>query len=254
MMTQRYSTQALSKLLKKKKIATMDELKQALGTNADATVFRKLKLLSARSSYSHRGRYYTLDNIAQFDEWGLWACRDVHFSKYGTLLSTAHALVESSQSGYSASELENQLQVSVKDALRQLTRQGRLSRDRSWGSYVYYSVDPEIQKRQLRLRRRNEEQGEWVAEPIGEGLLPEELRAAHLLFYSLLDEQQRRLYAGLEALKWGHGGDRKIARLLGLDVGTVAKGRHQLLHGEVLRGRSRKPGAGHPPVEKKRPR
>lgn len=254
MMTQRYSTQALSKLLKKNKIATMADLKQALGTNADATVFRKLKQLSARSSYSHRGRYYTLDNIAQFDERGLWACRDVHFSKYGTLLNTAHALVESSQAGYSASELENQLQVSVKDTLRQLTRQGRLSRDRCWGSYVYYSVDPKIQKRQLRLRRRNEEQSEWIAEPISEGLLPEELRAAHLLFYSLLDEQQRRLYAGLEALKWGHGGDRKVARLLGLDVGTVAKGRQQLLHGEVLRDRIRKPGAGHPPVEKKRPR
>jgi hypothetical protein len=253
MMTQRYRTQALSKLLKKKKIATMTELKQALGTNADATVFRKLKQLSARSSYSHRGRYYTLDNIAQFDEWGLWACRGVHFSTYGTLLNTAHSLVESSQAGFSASELETQLQVSVKDTLRQLTRRGRLSRDRSGGSYVYCSVDPQIQKRQLRLRRHNEEQSEWISEPIGEGLLPEELRAAHVLFYSLLDEQQRRLFAGLEALKWGHGGDRKVARLLGLDVGTVAKGRQQLLHGEVLHDRIRKPGAGHPPVEKKRP-
>ena len=90
--------------------------------------------------------------------------------------------------------------------------------------------------------------------PVSEEILPDELRAAILLFYSLLDEQQRRLYAGLEALKWGHGGDRKVARMLGLDVGTVAKGRHQLLHGEVLRDRIRQPGAGHPTVEKKRPR
>ncbi len=252
MATQRYNTQVLYKLLKRKKIATMAELKQALGTKADATVFRKLKELSVRSSYSHRGRYYTLKSIAQFDEWGLWTYRDIHFSKYGTLLNTAHTLVEISQAGYSASELEILLEVSVKDTLRQLTQQSRLSRDRSWGSYVYCSVDPKIQKRQLRLRRRCEEQGEWVAEPISEELLPEELRAAHLLFYSLLDEQQRRLYAGLEALKWGHGGDRKVARLLGLDVGTVAKGRQQLLHGEVLRDRIRKPGAGHPAVEKKR--
>ena len=73
------------------------------------------------------------------------------------------------------------------------------------------------------------------------------------MFYSLLDEQQRRLYAGLEALKFGHGGDRKMARLLGLDPDTVAKGRQQLLHGEVLSDRIRKPGAGRPSVEKKRP-
>src|SRR6266481_970445 len=40
---------------------------------------------------------------------------------------------------------------------------------------------------------------------------PDELKAAILLFYSLLDEQQRRLYAGLESFKLGHGGDRQLA-------------------------------------------
>ena len=253
MMTQRYGTEPLSKLLKKKKIATMSELKQALGTNADATVFRKLKQLSARSSFSHRGSYYTLDAIAQFDERGLWSLRDVHFSRYGTLLNTAQVLVENSEIGYFASELESLLQVSVKDALRRLTRQGRLTRDRSLGPYLYCAADTKIQKQQLRLRRRVEKQGEWIGQPVSEEMLPDELRAAALLFYSHLDEQQRRLYAGLEALKWGHGGDHKVARLLGLDPDTVAKGRQQLLDGEVLRDRIRKPGAGRPAVEKKRP-
>ena len=254
MMTQRYRTEALSKLLKKRKIATMAELKQALGTDADATVFRKLKLISARSSYSHRGRYYTLDTIPQFDEWGLWTFRDVHFSKYGTLINTAQTLVESSPDGFLASELEILLQVSVKDALRKLTQNRRLTRDRRSGRFLYCAADLAIQRRQLRSRRQAEETGEWVAQPVSEAMLPDELRAAVLLFYSLLDEQQRRLYAGLEALKWGHGGDRKVARLLRLDVGTVAKGRQQLLQGEILRDRIRKPGAGHPVVEKKRRR
>ncbi len=254
MMTQRYRSEDLAKLLKRKKIATMTELKSALGTSSDATVFRRLKQLSARSSYSHRGRYYTLDNIAQFDEWGLWSCRQVHFSKYGTLLNTAQILVESSPAGFFANELESVLQVSVKDALHQLARKGRLTRDRRGNRYLYRAADPKVQRRQLRTRRHAEEAGEWVGLPVSEEILPDELRAAILLFYSLLDEQQRRLYAGLEALKWGHGGDRKIARLLGLDVGTVAKGRRQLLHGEVLRDRIRQPGAGHPPLEKKRPR
>jgi len=254
MMTQRYRIEDLSKLLKRRKIATMADLKQALGTDADATVFRKLKLVSARSSYSHRGRYYTLDNIPQYDEWGLWTFRDVHFSKYGTLLNTAQTLVESSPDGFLASELETLLQVSVKDALRKLSQTGRLTRDRRRGRYLYCAADPVIQRRQLHGRRQAEDAGEWAGQPVGEGIVPDELGAAVLLFYSLLDERQRRLYAGLEALKWGHGGDRKVARLLGLDVGTVAKGRQQLLQGEVLRDRIRKPGAGHPAVEKKRRR
>jgi hypothetical protein len=47
---------ALRTLLPRNKIATLDELKQALGTAVDVTVFRKRKPLDYLTSYSHRGR------------------------------------------------------------------------------------------------------------------------------------------------------------------------------------------------------
>ena len=71
--------------------------------------------------------------------------------------------------------------------------------------------------------------------------------------YMGYNKRQRRLYAGLEALKLGHGGDRRIADLLGLDPGTVARGRKQLLAGDVQRDRVRRPGGGRPALKKKRP-
>jgi hypothetical protein len=74
-----------------------------------------------------------------------------------------------------------------------------------------------------------------------------------VLFYSLLDEQQRRLYAGLESIKRGHGGDRQMAEWLGLDVETVARGRRELLADEVQADRVRRAGGGRPRAEKKRP-
>ena len=67
----------------------------------------------------------------------------------------------------------------------------------------------------------------------------------------MLDEQQRRLFAGLEALKLGHGGDIRIADLLGLHPQTVAKGRRELCEHDVLLDRTRKVGAGRKQVEKK---
>ena len=70
-------------------------------------------------------------------------------------------------------------------------------------------------------------------------LMPEELRAAIVLFASLLDERRRRLFAGLESLKCGWGSDRRIASLLGIDPSTVAAGRRQL----VERGCRGRPGA-----------
>ena len=82
--------------------------------------------------------------------------------------------------------------------------------------------------------------------------MPDELRAAIVLFFSLLDEKQRRLYAGLEALKTGRGGDARIATLLGLDAGTVSRGRRELLAQDVEVGRVRGAGGGSKSVEKKR--
>src|SRR5205823_15082515 len=82
----------LRALLLRNKIATLEELKQTLGTPVDVTVFRKLKPLDYLTSYSHRGRYYTLREVARFDDHGLWSKGDVCFSRFGTLLATAEAL------------------------------------------------------------------------------------------------------------------------------------------------------------------
>jgi len=55
-------------------------------------------------------------------------------------------------------------------------------------------------------------------------------------------------------LKIGHGGDSQIAGLLGMDPGTVARGRRELIAGDVEVERVRRAGAGRKPAEKKRRR
>ena len=95
--------------------------------------------------------------------------------------------------------------------------------------------------------------GEEAAHPLPDAdLMPEELRAAIVLFASLLDERQRRLFAGLESLKCGWGGDRRIASLLGIDPSTVATGRRQLVERDVEVDRVRRAGGGRTRAEKKR--
>ena len=61
----------LRQLFRDRTILTMDQLKAALDTQVAMTVFRKLRQLSYLSSYSHRGKYYTLAEIARFDQLGL---------------------------------------------------------------------------------------------------------------------------------------------------------------------------------------
>ena len=248
-----FRSDALRTLLLRGKIATLDELKQALGTAVDVTVFRKLKPLGYLTSYSHRGRYYTLREIARFDDQGLWSQAEAWFSRFGTLLATAVAFIDRSSRGYFADELALLLHVEVQDALLQLTQQGRVSRQIVSGRYLYTARDPTTQRRQV-LARRTVEFLPTVADAAALQVAPEEVKAAILLFYRLLDEQQRRLYAGLESLKLGRGGDRQLADFLDLDPHTVARGRQQLLAQDVEVDRARRAGAGRKPVEKKRPK
>jgi hypothetical protein len=45
-------------------------------------------------------------------------------------------------------------------------------------------------------------------------ILMNELKAALIIFFSTMDEKQRRLYAGYESLKIGHGGDKRISSVV----------------------------------------
>jgi hypothetical protein len=76
------------------------------------------------------------------------------------------------------------------------------------------------------------------------------------VFLSRLDEQQRRWYAALEADKLGHGGIEKIAKITGLNVNTISRGRRELINDlqERPTERVRVAGGGRKSVEKKRPR
>lgn len=247
-----YTPDAAAALIRKQKIASLPELMAALGTDARRTAFRKLRELSCHTSYSHCGRYYTLDEVAEFDHLGLWSHREVWFSARGTLLATAAALVESAELGYFVEELDNILHVGTKDALRKLVRATRLAREEVAGRFLYCAAEASRRRQQLLARRARLAEPGLIAPLPEAALLPEELRAAIVLFFSLLDEKQRRLYAGLEALKTGRGGDARIAELLGLDVGTVARGRRELLAQDVEVERVRAAGGGRKPVEKKR--
>src|SRR6266699_7152649 len=124
-----FHSDELRSLLRRNHIATLDEMKQALGTPVDVTVFRKLKPLDYLTSYSHRGRYYTLREVARFDDHGLWSKGDVCFSRFGTLLATAEAFVNRSPRGYFADELARALHVEVQDALHELAQRQRLTRE-----------------------------------------------------------------------------------------------------------------------------
>jgi hypothetical protein len=255
MNTPKFPKETVASFLKRRKIATLDEISQALDRASERTVFRKLSQLEYISSYSHRGKFYTLKSIAQFTREGLWSLRSVWFSSFGNLLETAVAWVHRSKQGYSAAELTDALHVETKHALRRLAKHSRIKREVVGDRYVYFSVDDALAKQQRKCRdthaTTSRETALIVSNP---DLAVEEAKATLLLFFSMLNEKQRRMYAGLESLKLGHGGDAYIAGLFGIDPHTVARGRRELAEGQLDDRNVRIQGGGRLLQEKKRPK
>lgn len=246
-----FDPSVLRQHLLRHKIADLPELKRVLGTDTALTVFRKLKQLGYLASYTHRGRFYTLSEIARFDGRGLWSHEAVWFSRYGTLLSTVEAFVLGSSNGYYALELADVLHAEVQEPLRHLVQQGRLSRTEIDGQFLYTAIDSTDRRNQI-LARRSAQAVPLAVHSATLQVSPDELKAAIILFYGLLDEQQRRLFAGLESIRLGHRGDTLLGDFLGLDVHTVARGRQQLLDQDVISTGTRRKGGGRQPTKKKR--
>lgn len=96
------------------------------------------------SSFTHNGSWYTLHSIPRFDRDGLWFCRDIGFSRSGSLTSTLIDLAARSPAGMTAETLGAKLRVRCHSVLVQLCRNGRLQRQKMARSHVYFSVDPPI--------------------------------------------------------------------------------------------------------------
>lgn len=239
-----YETDKIQKYIKKVKIATLQQLKDVLGSKVTMTVSRALKKLSYRASCSHNGTFYTLDTVAEFNSDGLWTCRSVMFSIYGTLINTVQALVEDSKSGRTRKELNDILSTEVKETLLKLIKRKRLFREKIGGCYIYFSVEGQKRRAQILMRKDVGISAE------GTKVLAHELKAAIVLFYSTLDEQQRRLYAGLESIRLGRSGDKTVSQLLNIDSDTVARGRKEIMADDVILGQVRRRGGGRPNIKK----
>jgi hypothetical protein len=246
MRTDKYSIEPLVEAFKNHIVLSNDSIASILGTRSKMTIFRKLKSLDYCTSYSDAGRFYVLKRFISFDEHGLWSQGEIHFSKNGTLMQTIPVLVEKSVNGYFAVELRLLLKVKVQDALIKLFNQKRLYREQFRGEYLY--LFPTLWQDQLRSREVliKKELKEELSLSIPQGM------AEHMRWLlSVLNEKQSRLYLGFESIRIGHGGDIAIARITGVNVKTIAQGRHELEQRQNDPDRIRAIGAGRPDIKKK---
>ena len=147
-----YSSDDIIQSFYQNKVLTKKQLQDLWGCST-MTGWRILHQHGYIASYNFRGKYYTLTDIAEFDNHGIWTCRNIRFSRYGTLYNTIKALVAGSTSGLNTDELEKILGVSIRSALSRLYAQDKINREKIEGVFVYLAQQ-EVNK-QEQVRRRN---------------------------------------------------------------------------------------------------
>ena len=187
--------------LRKTTVATMKQIRHQFQIS-HMTVVRALKKFGYYASYNYNAAYYVLRDVPEFDDWGLWAYRDVRFSRYRTLPATIVAVVEKAPAGLTVGELEERLQTKAGNVVSRLVSEGQVQRERLVGRHVVYlASDPEVRTQQLEQRQRQlqEEAARGATElPSGCSAVDviEVLRAMILASDDDPDRLARRLQAG----------------------------------------------------------
>jgi hypothetical protein len=147
------SQKALKKLFRRFPVADLDTLCKTLQTSSRMSIFRRLREIGYFSSYTHTGRYYTLADVPQFDDYGLWIHQGIGFSQFGTLRATIVQLVNKSPTGHTHMELNNLLRIRIHNTLLKLVREDRVGRKYIEKIFLYVSADSDHAAEQISRRR-----------------------------------------------------------------------------------------------------
>jgi len=146
--------QLLVSLFKKQLCWMITPLSQELNYSIPS-VRRFLRHVGYYTSFTHNGKWYTLQSIPRFDREGLWFHDNIGFSNVGSLTNTLVKIISRSQAGMTAEILGQKLRSRYHTVLVQLYRSGSLQREKYGRSYVYLAGDSHaasVQRRNLALK------------------------------------------------------------------------------------------------------
>jgi len=141
----------LKELFKKNIVLDIDDLMKQT-SSSKITVFRNLKEIGYTTSYNQNGKYYTLLEIAKFDESGIFDHKGILFFRDGGIQELVIKEIDSSEKGYTAEELRNKIRTRVSNQLHQFVAKGLIMRKKYADFYVYYSIDDTTQQKQISNR------------------------------------------------------------------------------------------------------
>jgi hypothetical protein len=193
-------TDHITKVLRKRMVATIEELCSATG-RAEITVKQALARLDYLTSYDNNSRFYALRSACRFSKYGIWKHDKASFTRHGTLAALLIAVIDNSSDGHTGGELENITGVAVAGALRLLTKKGELLRIRGKREYVYFTTRS---KRAQRSQAKARFGSTKLLSHLEEEEPTEELKKTIVILLEIIRSRPRKIRELRETLRRTH--------------------------------------------------
>jgi len=154
MRTKQIKIEDILEMFKEQKVMTLSTL-SGKAKCSGKTILRRLKEHGYYTSYNMNGKYYTIPEIAAFDEHGFWKYGDVYFNKFEGLREIMKRMIESSEMGSAVDELNKTLNVNCGSHVMKFVREGVIARRKYGSFYVYFSTDKKKQDSQVEKREQH---------------------------------------------------------------------------------------------------
>lgn len=104
---------------------------------SEVTLRRDLHQINCITSYSHQGKFVTLNDIPVYNEYGIWFYQEIGFTKHRNSLELIVQLINSSKDGYTREQLQEILKIQIFQQIQILLRQEKLHRVKIGNKYKY---------------------------------------------------------------------------------------------------------------------
>jgi len=177
---------------KRNKVLTIEQLVELFESSV-ITVRRCLKKWKAHTSFNHNGRYYTLWGIPQFDSNGIWKYQTILFSQYGTLKQTIIELIRRSETGLSARQIAQVVEIPSNSSIfSQLHNVSVIRREKHQGRFVYFSDEQVLYEEQKYALYRSEDAARLPSAEEAVRILVQYIKYPHIGLEQLSDRVARQ--------------------------------------------------------------
>ena len=137
-------------IIRSKKIQTFEQILKQVNCS-EVTLRRDIRWMKGITSYTHQGRFVTLEDIPEFDHNDIWFYNNIGFTKFKTSLELIVHLINHSKEGLTREQIQKILKIQIFQQIQTLLKRNKLYRSKIGNKYIYLPEELSRNKKQKLL-------------------------------------------------------------------------------------------------------